>query len=101
MWPEQLCSGSPKGNHTLAYLLDALVFSSLLRQYPALKHHTHSQKKRKRMLVGEGQARFSLPGHYQELAPALREHRGPNQRKSQAKGMLALLRQRQRGADTF
>src|SRR5215471_13235184 len=101
MGPEQLCSSGPKGSHTLTYLLDAFVFSSLLRQYPALKHHTNSEKKRKFMLVGEGQARFGLHGHCQGLAPALREHRSPDQRKSQAKGVLALLRQRQRGADTF
>src|SRR4029450_4064100 len=101
MRPEQLCSSGPKGGNPSAYLLDALVFPSLLSPYPALKHRPHRHKKRKLLLVCEGHAGFGLPGHGLALPPALRELRSPDQRKSQTKGMLALLREGECSADTL
>jgi hypothetical protein len=91
MRPEQLCSSGPKSSNTLAYLLDALVFPSLRSQASALKHCPHSHKKRKFLLVCEGYASFGLHGHCLEFPPALRQLSGPDQCKSQAKGVLALL----------
>src|SRR5215831_3409205 len=99
MWPEQLCSSGPKGSHTLTYLLDALIFPSLYSEDPALKHRPHRPQQRKLLLVSEGHAGFGLPGHGLELLPALRDRSGPDQRKRQAKGVLALVRQVECGAD--
>src|SRR5262245_28622460 len=101
MWSEQLCSSGPKGSNPPAYLLNTLVCRALLSLYPALKHRPHRHKKRKLLLVCEGHAGFGLHGHGLALPPALRELGGPDQRKSQTKRMLALLREGEGGADTL
>src|SRR5207245_8846836 len=96
-----LWSRGPKGANPPAYLLATLVCPSLLSQDPALKHRPHRHQQRKLLLVGEGHAGFDLHGHGLEFPPALRERRGPDQGKSQTKGVLALVREGEGSAATL